>query len=209
VGAPINPLAPAAPSAKAPFRDEETPKHDHHYPPAAPTTVFAALRHPAAWCLQRQPVQERGRVLHGLQRFRFRQAGSQLLGGGLGAVHPALFLLSALAGQLADMRDKARIIRWIKLLEIGIMVVGGGGLLLAWQHIATHTLAVPLMLLALLGMGVHSTFFGPIKYAILPQHLKEGEVLAGTGLVEAGTYIAILAGTILAGWIRCNGPRRA
>jgi MFS family permease len=63
------------------------------------------------------------------------------------------FLLSALAGQLADMRDKARIIRWIKLLEIGIMVVGGGGLLLAWQHIATHTLAVPLMLLALLGMG--------------------------------------------------------
>jgi hypothetical protein len=53
---------------------------------------------------------------------------------------------------------------------------------------------------------VHSTFFGPIKYAILPQHLKEGEVLAGTGLVEAGTYIAILAGTILAGWIRCNGP---
>ena len=56
-------------------------------------------------------------------------------------------------------------------------------------------------LLALLAMGVHSTFFGPIKYAILPQHLHEDEVLAGTGLVEAGTYIAILAGTILAGWI--------
>jgi predicted MFS family arabinose efflux permease len=50
-------------------------------------------------------------------------------------------------------------------------------------------------------MGVHSTFFGPIKYAILPQHLHEDEVLAGTGLVEAGTYIAILAGTILAGWL--------
>src|SRR3546814_3645406 len=57
------------------------------------------------------------------------------------------------------------------------------------------------MLAALLAMGVHSTFFGPIKYAILPQHLKKEEVLAGTGLVEAGTYVAILAGTILAGWI--------
>jgi predicted MFS family arabinose efflux permease len=50
-------------------------------------------------------------------------------------------------------------------------------------------------------MGVHSTFFGPIKYAILPQHLRKEEVLAGTGLVEAGTYVAILAGTILAGYI--------
>jgi hypothetical protein len=53
----------------------------------------------------------------------------------------------------------------------------------------------------LFAMGVHSTFFGPIKYAILPQHLHKDEVLAGTGLVEAGTYIAILFGTILAGWI--------
>jgi predicted MFS family arabinose efflux permease len=57
------------------------------------------------------------------------------------------------------------------------------------------------MLAALLAMGIHSTFFGPIKYAILPQHLAANEVLAGTGLVEAGTYISILAGTILAGWI--------
>jgi hypothetical protein len=50
-------------------------------------------------------------------------------------------------------------------------------------------------------MGVHSTFFGPIKYAILPQHLEKDEVLGGTGLVEAGTYIAILAGTIAGGVI--------
>lgn len=111
------------------------------------------------------------------------------------------FLLSALAGQLADMRDKAKIIRVVKLCEIGIMVVGGGGLLLAWQGIAIEALAIPLMLLALFAMGVHSTFFGPIKYAILPQHLEKDKVLSGTGLVEAGTYIAILAGTILAGWI--------
>lgn len=111
------------------------------------------------------------------------------------------FLLSAIAGQLADMRDKAKIIRTVKAAEIGIMLVGGAGLFLAWQGTMITTLAVPLMLLALLGMGVHSTFFGPIKYAILPQHLHEDEVLAGTGLVEAGTYIAILAGTIVAGWI--------
>ena len=70
------------------------------------------------------------------------------------------------------MRDKAVIIRWIKLAEIGIMCVGGAGLLLAWQSLLTTTLAIPLMLAALFAMGVHSTFFGPIKYAILPQHLK-------------------------------------
>ncbi len=111
------------------------------------------------------------------------------------------FLLSALAGQLADMRDKARIIRIIKAAEIGIMSVGAAGLVLAWKGIAVHVFAIPLLMVALFAMGVHSTFFGPIKYAILPQHLRENEVLAGTGLVEAGTYIAILFGTILAGWI--------
>ncbi len=100
------------------------------------------------------------------------------------------FLLSALAGQLADIRDKAKLIRIVKLAEIVIMVVGGAGLLLA---------NIPLMLLAVFAMGVHSTFFGPIKYAILPQHLQKDEVLGGTGLVEAGTYLAILGGTILAG----------
>lgn len=111
------------------------------------------------------------------------------------------FLLSALSGQLADMRDKARIIRIVKFCEILIMLVGAAGLVMAWQGLLVEPVAIPLMLLALLAMGVHSTFFGPIKYAILPQHLRPDEVLAGTGLVEAGTYIAILAGTILAGWI--------
>ena len=111
------------------------------------------------------------------------------------------FLLSAMSGQLADMRDKAMIIRMVKLAEIGIMAVGATGLVMAWQGLLTEAVAIPLMLAALFAMGVHSTFFGPIKYAILPQHLKKEEVLAGTGLVEAGTYIAILAGTILAGYI--------
>jgi len=100
------------------------------------------------------------------------------------------FLLSALAGQLADDHDKARLIRVVKTAEIFIMILGGAGLLLA---------NIPLMLAAVFAMGVHSTFFGPIKYAILPQHLARDEVLGGTGLVEAGTYLAILGGTILAG----------
>ncbi|QZH74539.1 MAG: MFS transporter [Erythrobacter sp.] len=111
------------------------------------------------------------------------------------------FLLSAIAGQLADMRDKAKIIRMVKAAEIAIMAVGAVGLYLAWQGIAVDFLAIPLLMLALFAMGTHSTFFGPIKYAILPQHLKKEEVLAGTGLVEAGTYLAIMAGTILAGFL--------
>ncbi|MBS0253749.1 MAG: MFS transporter [Proteobacteria bacterium] len=110
-------------------------------------------------------------------------------------------LLSAVSGQLADTRDKAVIIRWVKLCEIGIMLVGGAGLLLAWKGIGIDTMATPLLLAGIFAMGVHSTFFGPVKYAILPQHLHPDEVLAGTGLVEAGTYVAILLGTILAGWI--------
>ncbi|WP_167303425.1 MFS transporter [Sphingobium vermicomposti] len=111
------------------------------------------------------------------------------------------FLLSALSGQLADQRDKAKIIRYVKAAEIAIMLVGAVGLALIWSGIAVHIVAIPLLLVALFAMGVHSTFFGPIKYAILPQHLRDDEVLGGTGLVEAGTYIAILAGTILAGII--------
>ena len=102
------------------------------------------------------------------------------------------FLFSALAGQLADSMDKARIIRWVKSAEIVIMVFGAAGLLIQ---------SIPVMLAALFAMGVHSSFFGPIKYAILPQHLRDDEVLGGTGLVEAGTYIAILGGTIAGGLI--------
>ncbi|HZC38979.1 MAG TPA: MFS transporter [Sphingomicrobium sp.] len=100
------------------------------------------------------------------------------------------FIFSAISGQLADDHDKARLIRIIKLAEIGIMILGGAGIMLR---------NIPLMLAAVGLMGVHSTFFGPIKYAILPQHLQKDEVLGGTGLVEAGTYLAILGGTILAG----------
>ena len=108
-------------------------------------------------------------------------------------------LFSALAGQLADSHDKARIIRIVKTVEIGIMLVGAAGLMFARGG---HTrIGIALMLGCVFLLGVHSTFFGPIKYAILPQHLGKDDVLGGTGLVEAGTYISILLGTILAGYI--------
>jgi 1-acyl-sn-glycerol-3-phosphate acyltransferase len=100
------------------------------------------------------------------------------------------FLFSATAGQLADKYDKTRLIRAVKLLEIAIMVAGGIGF-------ATRNL--PLLLGALFMMGLHSTFFGPVKYSILPQHLTQHELVGGNALVESGTFLAILLGTIAGG----------
>ena len=74
------------------------------------------------------------------------------------------FLLSALSGQLADQRDKAAIIRIVKAAEIVIMTVGAAGLGLIWSGIAVHGVAIPLLLLALFAMGIHSTFFGPLRF---------------------------------------------
>jgi MFS family permease len=106
------------------------------------------------------------------------------------------FLLSALSGQLSDTIDKAKVVRWVKTAEIGIMLLGGAGLLIA---LGGHTrIGLGLMLFTVLLLGVHSAFFGPVKYAILPQHLDPDHVLGGTGLIEAGTYLSILLGTILA-----------
>jgi MFS family permease len=127
-------------------------------------------------------------VIYGIYRSEAQEATFSAIAGGL-FIAP-FFLFSALAGQLADAMDKARMVRWVKTAEIGIMIGGAIGLLL-------HN--VPLLLVALTAMGIHSTFFGPIKYAILPQHLDDDEVLGGTGLVEAGTYIGILGGTIVGG----------
>jgi MFS family permease len=122
-----------------------------------------------------------------------KEASFNAIAGGLFIL--PFFLFSALAGQLADSSDKAKIIRIVKTAEIFIMIAGAAGLLL-------HN--IPLLLAGLFAMGVHSSFFGPIKYAILPQHLKSDEVLGGTGLVEAGTYFAILMGTIAGGLLGRN-----
>ena len=102
------------------------------------------------------------------------------------------FLFSALAGQVADMIDKARLIRWIKLAEIMIMALGLAGF---WFQ------SIPILLASLFLMGLHSTLFGPVKYSILPQHLGNAEIMGGTGLIEGGTFLAILGGQLLAGAI--------
>ncbi len=97
------------------------------------------------------------------------------------------FLFSALAGQLADKYEKSAIIRKVKLAEIVIMLVACAALW--WQ--------LPWLLLAVLfAMGAQSAFFGPVKYAIIPQHLDETELVGGNAQVESGTFVAILLGTI-------------
>ncbi len=100
------------------------------------------------------------------------------------------FLFSGAAGTLADRVDKSTIARVVKVAEIGIMSLGAWGLWLG---------SVPLLFAALFCLGTHSTVFGPIKYALLPQHLREDELVAGNALIEAGTFLAILLGTILGG----------
>jgi 1-acyl-sn-glycerol-3-phosphate acyltransferase len=99
-------------------------------------------------------------------------------------------LFSATCGQLADKYDKAKLTQFVKLFEIGIMLVAGVGFFLK---------SPALLFLALFMMGTHSTLFGPVKYAILPQHLKKEELIGGNGLVEMGTFLAILLGEILGG----------
>jgi len=99
-------------------------------------------------------------------------------------------VFSATAGELADKFDKARLTRVIKLCEIGIMVIAAAGFFA--QNITT-------LFVALFCMGLHSTFFGPIKLALLPQYLRDGELLAGNAYTEAGTFLAILLGTLVGG----------
>ena len=100
------------------------------------------------------------------------------------------FLFSALGGQFGEKFAKDALMRWIKFAEIPIMMAGAAGVLLG---------NLPLMLGVLFLMGTQSALFGPVKYSILPQALKEEELLGGNALVETGTFLAILAGTIGAG----------
>jgi len=106
------------------------------------------------------------------------------------------FLFSATAGQIADKLEKSFLIRLVKLAEIAIMALGATGLLL--RNLA-------LLMTALFLMGLHSTVFGPVKYSYLPQHLGEEEIVGGNGLVEMGTFLAILVGTLLGGFLIAGG----
>ncbi|HEU6454948.1 MAG TPA: MFS transporter [Roseateles sp.] len=112
-----------------------------------------------------------------------------------GLVIGALFILpyvlfSATSGQLADKHDKARLMQLVKSLEIAIMAIA------AWGF---YTAQVPALLLCVFLMGLHSTLFGPVKYAYLPQQLNERELTGGNGMVEMGTFVAILLGQLLGG----------
>lgn len=102
------------------------------------------------------------------------------------------FALSALAGQVADRFDRAVLVRFVKLAEAVIMALGLVGFL-------AHS--IPMLLVVLFLAGAHSAMFTPLKYAILPQHLGRNELMAGTGLMEAGGFVAILGGQLLAGVI--------
>ncbi|WP_374565035.1 MFS transporter [Ideonella sp.] len=109
----------------------------------------------------------------------------------IGAVFIAPFLLfSATSGQLADKYDKATLTRLVKNLELLIMVLGAVGL---------FTTLVPLLLGCIFLLGLHSTLFGPVKYAYLPQHLNEHELTGGNGMIEMGTFVAILLGNLAGG----------
>ena len=103
------------------------------------------------------------------------------------------FLFSAMAGQIADAWDKAKLVRAVKLAEIGFMALGLAGF---WFQ------SLPMLFGALFLMGMHSTFFGPVKYSLMPQQLHPNEIVGGTGLIEAGTFLAILGGQLLAGVIK-------
>jgi len=102
------------------------------------------------------------------------------------------FLFSATSGQLADKFEKSRLVRFVKVLEIGIMLLAAYGFL--------FSILWPLVV-ALFLMGLHSTLFGPVKYAYLPQHLRQEELVGGNGMVEMGTFVAILLGQILGAWL--------
>ena len=106
-------------------------------------------------------------------------------------------LFSATSGQLSDKFEKARVMRLVKLLEVGIMSLAAGGF---------YFQSFVVLCLCTLLMGLHSTLFGPVKFAFLPERLAPNELVGGNGLVEMGTFVAILLGTMLSGTLVDSGP---
>ncbi|MBV8062991.1 MAG: MFS transporter [Nevskia sp.] len=109
------------------------------------------------------------------------------------------FLFSATAGQVAEKYEKSRLIRGVKLLELGLAVLAAIGLQL-------HSM--PFLLAVLFGLGLQATLLGPVKYSILPQMLRDEELVGGNALVESATSLAILLGLMAGGLLmaRSNGP---
>jgi MFS family permease len=109
----------------------------------------------------------------------------------IGALFIFPFLLfSATSGQLTDKYDKTKMIRFVKWFEVAVMALAAFGFM---------TANVPVLLGCVFLMGLHSTLFGPVKFAYLPQHLGERELTGGNGMVEMGTFVAILLGNVAGG----------
>jgi MFS family permease len=130
----------------------------------------------------------------------------------IGAVFILPFLLfSATSGQLADKYDKTRVIRFVKNVEVLIMLLAAAGFLATDSAGGvSRDFQVPLLLACTFMMGLHSTLFGPVKFAYLPQVLRESELMGGTGMVEMGTFVAILLGNVAGGLLVAlpgDGPR--
>lgn len=132
-----------------------------------------------------------------LVAFHASMLNTSVDGAALATLLPGLFILpfflfSATAGQLADKFEKSQIIRIVKVFEIAIMLFASAGFYL-------HN--IWLLATALFMMGMHSTLFGPVKYAYLPQHLHKDELVGGNGMVEMGSFVAILLGQVLGAWL--------
>lgn len=122
--------------------------------------------------------------------FHVNSAGPMLVAAAGGVFIAPFALFSAAAGQLADRYDKSRLIRATKLWEVALMLLAAVGFL---------TGGIGFLMTVLFGLGVQATFFGPLKYGILPDHLRPHEIVAGNAWIEAGTFVGILAGTIAGG----------
>lgn len=123
---------------------------------------------------------------------------ANLLVNAAGAVFILPFVLfSAFAGQLADKYEKTRVIRGVKVFEIVVMALSAVGFV---------TANLGILFVCLFAMGLHSTLFGPVKYAIMPQALRSDELVGGNALVESGTFVAILVGTIVGGVVVALKP---
>lgn len=125
-------------------------------------------------------------MLFGTAGYSGREAG-MLTTAAAGLFILPFALFSALGGQLADKYPKEKILRTVKMAELGIAVLGA---------VALMSASVPLSFLTIFALGTHSAFFGPGKYSILPQHLNQSELIGGNALLNTGTFLAILAGTI-------------
>jgi acyl-[acyl-carrier-protein]-phospholipid O-acyltransferase/long-chain-fatty-acid--[acyl-carrier-protein] ligase len=130
-----------------------------------------------------------------LALFKAGAAGPILVALAAGLFMFPYVLFSATAGQLADRSDKSWLIRLLKWAELALMAVAAFGFLLD---------SVPVLLVVLVALGAQASFFGPLKYGILPDHLRPNELLLGNGLIEATTFLAILTGTMAGGWLVLN-----